>query len=288
MSAWDPAPDLERHLQAIVGERSPALAPGRLHEIEAMAERTFREAGLATWSEPIATSNGEFRNVIGDREAGGSPGKAPLFIVGAHIDAVKGTPGADDNASGAAALLALAGRYGPMERAGRATSIRFVAFNLEELGMVGSAEHAAALHATGREVAGMISLEMLGYVDARPGAQRFPPGIGFRRRPIGDFISIVGNLGSRGLVKGLADALRSAGLPVETAVLPAAIATLVGASLSDHSPFWSWGYRAVMIGDTAFYRNPNYHLATDTLETLSLPFLSKVTQGIGAYLETLP
>src|SRR4029077_4719577 len=126
-------------------------------------------------------------------------GGAP-FIVGAHLDTVERTPGADDNASGVAALLALAEGTG---EGGVASGIplRFAAFNLEEWGMVGSQEHADALHASGRGVRGMISLEMLGYVDSAPRSQRFPPGMGLGRRKIGDFISVVGNTASRSLVK---------------------------------------------------------------------------------------
>jgi Zn-dependent M28 family amino/carboxypeptidase len=281
---WDAGGAIRRHLHALVGERSPLGDPGALRRAEAHAERVFRESGLETRREPIAASKGAWHNVVA--EAGAAPG-APLLVVGAHVDAVEGTPGADDNASGAAALLALAERLGAAARAPRRVAVRLVAFNLEEWGMLGSLEHAEALRAAGREVAGMISLEMIGYVDPRPGSQRYPPGMGIGRRKAGDFISVVGDLASRALVRDVAAALEAGGLPVETAAIPRTAAHLVGAGLSDHSSFWRCGYRAVMVGDTAFYRNPHYHAASDALETLSLPFLEKVARGLAAFLDAL-
>jgi Zn-dependent M28 family amino/carboxypeptidase len=281
---WEPGPSLGRHLRALVGDRSPLGTPEALRAAQDYAERVFNEASLATSREPIAASKGAWHNVIADRAgAGGSP----LFIIGAHLDTVEGTPGADDNASGVAALLALAewagGRPAPS-----AITLRFAAFNLEEWGMVGSQEHADALHAADARVRGMISLEMIAYVDPSPRSQRYPPGVGIGRRKSGDFISVVGDLASRRLVKAVGSALgEGGGLPVETLALPASAALLVGATLSDHSSFWRRGYPAVMVGDTAFYRNPHYHQPTDTLETLSMPFLSKVTLGIARFLETI-
>ena len=283
---WDPGPALRRHLDAIIGERSPITNPERLRRTEEYAESIFRAAGLATHREPIAASGGAWHNVIADLPAGPS---APLFILGAHLDAVSGTPGADDNASAAAALLAVAEWLGAQPARDRRTAIRLAAFNLEEWGMIGSAEHAEALRAAGREVDSMIALEMIGYADPRPRSQRYPPGMSIGRRRSGDFISVVGNTASRDLVGRVARALGSdATLPVETVAIPSAAAALIGATLSDHSPFWRCGYRAVMVGDTAFYRNPHYHLPSDTLDTLSLPFLEKVTRGLAVFVESLP
>ncbi|HXI01794.1 MAG TPA: M28 family peptidase, partial [Candidatus Saccharimonadales bacterium] len=160
------------------------------------------------------------------------------------------------------------------------------AFNLEEWGMVGSQHHADALHAAGREIEGMISLEMIGYVDPAGGRQRYPPGLGIGRRSRADFISVVGNRPSRRLAGQVAAALREVeDLPVESVTLPGAAALLIGASLSDHSSFWRRGAPAVMVGDTAFYRNPHYHDASDRMETLSMPFLGKVTRGLAVFLD---
>ncbi len=310
-ASWDPEPALRRHLEALVGERSPAGGGEGLRRAEGYARRILEEARLATSLDPIGPAQGTWNNVIGDfpatsegrvigdlasvpaaggveapRAASRDPGaQPPLFVVGAHIDAVEGSPGADDNASGAAAMLALAEHFGSGPPGARRVTLRFAAFNLEEWGMLGSQHHADRLHSSGRPVEGMISLEMLGYVDpAAP--QRYPPGLGIGRRRKADFISVVGNGASKRLVSAVAGAFSDVGgLPVETVTLPGAIALLIGAALSDHASFWRHGIPAVMVGDTSFYRNPHYHQPTDRLDTLSLPFLGKVTRGLAIFLE---
>ncbi len=103
-----------------------------------------------------------------------------------------------------------------------------------------------------------------------------------------DFISVVGNGRSRRLVRQVARAFRVVdGLPVESVTIPTAFAWIIGAALSDHEAFWRRGYPAVMVGDTAFYRNPHYHRPSDTLETLSLPFLERVTRGLAILVESV-
>jgi aminopeptidase YwaD len=283
---WDPAPELEKHLKAVVGDRSPRGAPDRLRAVENYVEAAFREAGLVTRKEEITTGSTSWSNVLGDLPAAD---KAPLFIIGAHMDSVEGSPGADDNASGLAVLLTLARYLGDRPITGSPVALRLVGFNLEEWGMVGSQDHVEALHRTGRPMAGMIALEMVGYVSGSRKGQRYPLGMGLGRRKTGDFISVVGDRASRDLVEKVAAALGGpkGGLPVETAVIPKAAAMLIGASLSDHSPFWRYGYKAVMVGDTAFYRNPNYHLPGDTLDTLSIPFMAQVTRGLASFLDGL-
>jgi Zn-dependent M28 family amino/carboxypeptidase len=287
--AWDPAPALRRHLEALVGERSPGRSGEGLRRAEGYAARVFEQAGLAVSVDPIGPSRENWSNVIGDLTAGPAvePPGPPLFVVGGHIDAVEGSPGADDNASGAAAMLALAERFGAHARGERRLTLRFAAFNLEEWGMLGSHHHADALRAAGRSVEGMISLEMLGYADARA-RQRYPPGVGLGRRRAADFISVVGNGASRALTREVSSALATVeGLPVEAVTLPGPVALLIGAALSDHASFWRRGIPAVMVGDTAFYRNPHYHRPSDRIETLDLAFLAKVTRGLAIFLEQL-
>jgi hypothetical protein len=324
-SDWDPGPCLRRHLDALVGERSPSGEGAGLRRAEEYVARVFEGAGLIVLREPIGAAHDRWHNVLGDlpgdppatRAAGGdgagrpavgtggglggeagrgdsltdSTGRGsppPLFIVGGHIDAVEGSPGADDNASGAAVMLALAERMAAIPSSARRVTLRFAGFNLEEWGMVGSQSHADGLAAAGRAVEGMISLEMLGYVGSPGERQKYPPGIGLGRRKKPDFISVVGDRRSRPLVREVAEALRSVdGLPVESISLPGPLALLVGAALSDHASFWRHGIPAVMVGDTAFYRNPHYHAPSDGLESLSMPFLERVTRGLGRFLEAL-
>ncbi len=186
-----------------------------------------------------------------------------------------GSPGADDNASGVAVLLELA-------RALRdhpaASKIQFVVFTLEEWGLVGSSAYAKKLKRQGAKLAGMISLEMLGYTSPH---QSYPPGLSPFYPKKGNFIGVGANWRSRKLLKYFVQGMRQVkGLPVETITLPGNGSLVPAVRLSDHAPFWDSGYPALLITDTSFYRNPHYHTASDTLATLDLDFLTLVAQGV--------
>jgi Zn-dependent M28 family amino/carboxypeptidase len=155
------------------------------------------------------------------------------------------------------------------------------AYDLEEAGIVGSSFHARALRKGGVDVHGMISLEMLGYTDHRPGSQNLPPELSHLYPDVGNFIGVCGNERSQALVQTTTAGLKSVpGLPVEFIVVPGSGALLPEVRLSDHSAFWDEGFQALMITDTSFFRNPHYHEASDTPETLDYPFLAKVTAGV--------
>ncbi len=208
----------------------------------------------------------------------------PRFIIGAHLDTVPGTPGADDNASGLAAMLeasrVLAQHPVPL-------AVEFVAFNLEELGMVGSQHYAAALRRARTPIAGMLSLEMVGFTEAQ-GLQRYPWFLRGRHPSHGTYLGLAANRRSQRLLDAVIGAMRTVeGLPVEATVLPGNGWMFPEARLSDHSPFWDQGYPALLLTDTAFFRNPHYHQASDTLATLDLGFLEHVTQGVVAAVEAL-
>jgi Zn-dependent M28 family amino/carboxypeptidase len=207
----------------------------------------------------------------------------PLFIVGAHYDTGTETPGADDNASAVAALLELAAWVRPHLDAASACRLQLVAYDLEEYGMIGSLLHAEDLKRTGQAVRGMISLEMLGYTDHRPGSQRLPEPVRHLYPNVGNFIGVCGTDDSLDLMEAVAEGLKSVpGLPVQCLAVPDGSTALLDVRLSDHSSFWDAGYPALMITDTAFYRNPHYHQPTDTPETLDYPFLARVTAGVCA------
>ena len=207
------------------------------------------------------------------------PGQRPELgpvLVAAHYDGPLGSPGADDNASGVAALLELARRWAqtPPKR-----PVWLVAFDQEEWGMVGSAALARELKSSGQRLHLMLSLEMLGYTAE---VQNYPHEAmkavyGSR----GDFIALVANTGAAALLPGLS---RGMGAHVKTKVLPVPFKgrQLPDVRLSDHSPFWDEGYNAVMVTDTSFMRNPHYHQPSDTIETLNLPFLQAVIDGLDA------
>ena len=209
------------------------------------------------------------------RLPGQRPELAPV-LVAAHYDGPLGSPGADDNATGVAALLELARRWArnPPRR-----PVWLVAFDQEEWGMVGSAALAGELRASGQRLQLMLSLEMLGYTAAE---QRYP--LAAMRAVYGsrgDFIALVANTGAAALLPGLS---RAIGAHVKTKVLPVPFQgrLLPDVRLSDHSPFWDAGYNAVMVTDTSFMRNPHYHQSSDTIETLDLPFLLAVIDGLEA------
>jgi hypothetical protein len=129
----------------------------------------------------------------------------------------------------------------------------------------------------------MISLEMLGYTDQRPGSQRLPPHLAGLYPDVGNFIGICGNEASRAILDIMVAGMESIeGLPVESIAVPGRGETLPPVRLSDHCSFWDRGYQALMITDTSFMRNPHYHTPSDTPETLDYPFLAKVTAGVFA------
>jgi aminopeptidase YwaD len=158
-------------------------------------------------------------------------------------------------------------------------TLHFVGFTLEEYGYLGSRHFARRARRVGRQIVGVLDLEMVGFTSRR---QRLPPGI--RARRTGDFIAVVGNRRSRSLLDAFVASARRAvpSLPVESLVVGWNGYLLPIVRLSDHASFWDAGFPAVMITDTAFLRNPHYHQASDTLDTLDLPFLTKVTAAVAA------
>lgn len=204
----------------------------------------------------------------------------PRFCVGAHVDSVPNSPGADDNASAVAALLEIA-RVIPENWPGETKlELELVAFDLEEIGMLGGAEHARLSQDSGVDLRGMVSLEMLGYCDHQPNSQQLPRTLKGLYPDTGNFIAVVGNQNSRELIERFRDGMQQVPeLPVETLQVPSNGDFLQATRLSDHSPFWDAGYPAVMITDTSFMRNPHYHLPSDTLQTLDMEFLHRVAEG---------
>ena len=211
-------------------------------------------------------------------------GQDPQLIIGAHVDTVPGTPGADDNASGVAALLEIS-RI--IAAAPAPWPVTFTVFTLEELGMIGSAHYARTLRRAQTPLIGMLSLEMIGFTETE-GLQHYPWFLKGRYPATGDYVGLAGNRRSRTLLRRVAEAMRIVeGLPVEMMELPGNGWMLPEARLSDHASFWDAGYPALLVTDTSFFRNPHYHQATDTVETLDLGFLTKVTQGLVRTVEAL-
>jgi Zn-dependent M28 family amino/carboxypeptidase len=197
------------------------------------------------------------------------------LVVGAHYDSVVGSPGADDNASGVAAMLEVA-------RVAIAqpfpVAVEFVAYDQEENGLTGSRAHCRGLERERADITGMMSLEMLGFTGDD---QVFVPGVETSRTK-GDFLAIVANHESAHLLE-MFDELETA-LPLELVVVAADSEAGALSSLSDHGSFWDAGYAALIVTDTAFLRNPHYHRASDRPGTLDYEFLSLSTEAVIAAL----
>lgn len=277
---------LQDHLHQVARERDPYLATAGHFFVQ-----TYIQAQLGQWG---TVEHHDFRLQAGGRLhhnlvlnlPGTSNAKVHqgMILMGAHYDAVPGTPGADDNASGVAVLLELARGFAarPARR-----PIRLVAFDLEEYGRKGSDAYAAQVWQAHESIRLMLSLEMLGYFCTAPQSQTYPPGLQYFYPTTGDFVALVGNLTTFPDLLSLSGHLRKAGVPCQW--LPALdkgkfIATT---RFSDHAPFWDRGYRAMMVTDTAFLRNPHYHQPSDRIETLDLNTMASICEGLAAGLSCL-
>jgi Zn-dependent M28 family amino/carboxypeptidase len=268
-----------RRLSGDIGERH-FRRPHALDEaLNFIREELGRSHVIAT-DHAFEVSGRRFTNieVLVPSRAGAT--ERGCIVVGAHYDTVPGTPGADDNSTGVAALLELA-RQLVHERSER--SLRLVFFPNEEppffpdAGM-GSAAYATELRRARVDVHTMISLEMLGYYSDRPHSQRYPPGLSLLYPNRGNFIGFVSNLRSRQRLRELKEAfIACSDFPCESLAAPE---WTIVVGLSDHSSFWKQGYPGLMVTDTAFMRNPHYHRATDTADTLDFERFAKVTQGL--------
>jgi len=211
-------------------------------------------------------------------------GAGPI-VVGAHYDSVPGSPGADDNASAVAVLIELQKMLAP-ER----LPIALVAFVNEELPYsftleCGAFQWARRAKELGEPVRAMFSLEMLGYFRDAPGSQRYPWPLSLIYPDRGNFIAFVGDLGARALVRKAIGLFRnSSRFPSEGVAAPAA---LPGIRASDHWSFRLHGFPAIMVTDTAYNRNPNYHRPSDTPDTLDYDRMARVALGLAAMLRDL-
>lgn len=231
--------------------------------------------------EPLGAVGGHADNVV--YELPGDP--ASIVLVGAHYDSAAGSPAANDNGSGVAAVLELARHFSSSPPR---STLRFVLFANEELfksEAMGSLIHARNAKQRGDRVSAMLSLETIGMYSDEPGSQRYPWPLGLLYPDRGNFVAFVGNLSSRSLVRRSIGTFRQhASFPSEGGALPA---TFPGVDWSDHWSFWEQGYPAIMITDTAVYRDPHYHRHTDTPEHLSYEALARVVLGLEAVVAEL-
>lgn len=268
---------LQAHLTQLVRDRDPYLNTAGHFFVQQYIRQELDEYGEVEIHE-FQVRGKIHQNLILNLPANPSPKyrRSPILI-GAHYDAVPGSPGADDNGTGVAVLLELAKEFAsqPLNY-----PVRIVAFDMEEYGLLGSKQYAEDLKQKGESLRLMISLEMLGYCDSSPNSQLYPPGLKYFYPNRGNFIAFVGNLITLPDLINLSRNMRKAGTPSVLLPVPNRGLMVRETRLSDHSPFWDRGYRAMMVTDTAFLRNPHYHKNSDRIETLDLDFLTGVCQGL--------
>ncbi len=266
---------LSQHLKQIVRERDPFLGQAGHYFVREYIRQELTKFGEVE-TQIVKWQGKQHQNLI--LNLGQTKGKTPPpILIGAHYDTVPGSPGADDNATGIAVLLELARHFS--QKAAK-HPIRLVAFDLEEYGWGGSLPYARLLKERGEKVRLMLSLESLGYCSNALNSQRYPAKFLEYIYPAqGNYIALIGNLGAT------ADMVRmrrkmKAKVDCEWLPVPLRGKILPDTRRSDHAPFWDYGYRAMMVTDTANARNPNYHTAKDTIATINLEFLVCVYQGL--------
>jgi len=250
--------------------------PERLDEAAAWIAGALRAAGAPVREQVYEVEGRAYRNVLADL----GPETAERLVVGAHYDTAGDQPGADDNASGVAAILELArlltARPPPLR-------VELVAWTLEEppnfrTERMGSAVHAAGLAAAGARVRLAVSVEMIGAFSDAKDSQTYPAFLGPFYPSTASFVAVAGRWGQGAAISKVARAMRlGSPLPVETLSAPSWV---TGVDFSDHRSFWAHGFQAVMVTDTSFYRNPRYHTAADRPETLDYARMAEVVKGL--------
>jgi hypothetical protein len=266
-----------------IGERNMWHYP-QLDAAADFIENSFSRAGLHPRRDSYDLRNQACHNI--EAEIRGACSE--ILLIGAHYDSVFGSPGANDNGSGVAAMLALARRFAQKTPE---HTLRFVAFVNEEppyfqTSQMGSFVYASRCKASGDQISAMISLETIGYFSDAQRSQTYPAvGLGAFYPTIGNFIGFVGNVHSRALLRRTIDLFRKhAGIPSEGAALPSFIP---GVAWSDQWSFWEHGYRGIMITDTAPFRYPHYHASTDTPDKLDYDRFALVVSGMEKVIEEL-
>ncbi len=266
-----------RVLGATIGERN-LHRPAALRVAADHIRRVWTEQGFVVNEEGFEVAGQKCFNLLVERRGTRQPEK--IVLVGAHYDSVFGSPGANDNATGVALLLEMS-RILKEESLSR--TVRFVAFVNEEppyflSEQMGSRVHARQARERGEDIVAMVSLETLGYYSNAPGSQQYPFPFGAFYPRTGDFLAVVGNLPSRGLVVEFLRHFMAAGdFPVEgVATFP----WIPGINWSDHWSFWKEGYPAIMLTDTAPFRYPEYHSTWDLPEKITGPKFARAAHGI--------
>ncbi len=272
--------ELSRHVRVLshdIGERNVPQQESLQRTIEYLSS-SLSKFGYTPIEQTYSLGGRRLSNVQADLD--GTENAAPMLIVGAHYDSVTGTVGANDNGSGVAATLELA-RLLSGKKFRR--TIRFVFFVNEEppyfqTDDMGSLVYARQLRQSGAKVQAMLSLETIGFYSDSPHSQKYPPVLSWFYPDQGDFIGFVGNTESRSLVRKAIRIFReNTAFPSEGIAAPAG---WPGIGWSDHWSFWQQNYPAIMITDTAVFRYPYYHTATDTIDKIDFNRMARAVEGV--------
>ncbi|MCP4605265.1 MAG: M28 family peptidase [Proteobacteria bacterium] len=279
---------LKTHVRALavdIGERNIRLRLAELNDAARYIEQHFQTLGYEVASQYFDADGTRVRNLEVVKKGTTVPDE--IVVVGAHYDSALDTPGANDNGSGVAALLALADLL--MEESHQRT-LRFVAFVNEEppyfqTDDMGSVHYANRCRKRNENIVAMLSLETMGYYLDEPKSQKFPPLVRAFYPDTGNFITFVGNVGSRSLVRQCVELFRkTTRFPAEGAAI---IGAVPGIGWSDHWAFWEAGYDGVMVTDTAPFRYPHYHELDDTYDKIDYDRTARVVVGLARLLSFL-
>lgn len=265
------------YLSETIGERN-VFAYSDLQNTADYIENSFQQLGYPVKRQEYTARTHRVRNLIA--VVPGSVRPEEVVVVGAHYDTADACPGADDNASGVAALLELARM---LKDSHTPRTIKLIAFVNEEppwfqTDSMGSLVYAKLARAHKENIIAAISIESIGYFSDLQGSQRYPAGFGALYPDKGNYVSFVSRMGYRGLVRRAVRVFRdTTKFPSEGAAVPASIA---GVGWSDHWSFWQARYPAIMVTDTASFRNKNYHLPTDRAATLDYDRMARIVDGL--------
>jgi hypothetical protein len=276
------AQSLEHHIATIAAREHNVVHYDELEKVARYIEATLASFGYAVGRQEFLADGKLVRNIDVAIEPAGRSAEPDVIVVGAHYDSVSGSPGANDNASGAAAVIELARLLRDLDRVG-GKRIRLALFVNEEppyfrTEAMGSLRYARALAQRNERVVAMYSLETIGFYSSDPGSQVYPAPFGLMFPDRGDFVAFVGMMGSRALVRETMRSFRShTSFPTIGGVAPDFIP---GIGWSDHWAFAEQGFPAVMITDTAPFRYPHYHQPSDTPDKVDAEKVARVVKGI--------
>ncbi|MGJ0483124.1 MAG: M28 family peptidase [Methylomicrobium sp.] len=271
---------LQNHVEKLAGEigEHNIFYPEALAAAAGYITEQWRNLGYGVRTQSYQVRAGDCSNL--EVTCPGSKPSEDVILIGAHYDSVSGSPGANDNGSGVAALLELSRLF---KETPPPVTLRFVAFVNEEppfffWNKMGSMIYAKAAKRRGDRIRYMISLETIGYYNSKPDSQRYPPLLKYFYPDIGNFIAFVSNLGSGRFMRHcLRNFTAASDFPVQSIAAPSFIP---GISWSDHMAFWRHGFKAFMITDTAPFRYPYYHTSEDTPDKLDYTSFAQVANGL--------